>query len=349
MVAQIILSSKNIVPDGKNSSFVYNFPSSVSFPHHDIALQSINMFYSWTNINSTLGNQKMTVYHPANIVGPTVKQIDIILPEGQYEITDINNYLQFILIQNGCYMIAPGGNSFIFFITITLNTTQYGVNVTTYPFPPLTQFTYNGTTGIYTGNTGTQYAGWTTPVANTQTGALGFCGFVDNGTTYYNPALYIPAKMNEIFGYPADTYTIGVGPHGQVHPPGYITGLNFLYSNSSGGKILTYIGTMAPEVQPNSSVYVSISSIINQYAIPNSIIYALTPQVNFGEQIVEIPPQFAWNALMKGTQPQLRVQFLGADLNPLIILDPNITMIFVIRDRNELAFEDFLKQIKGSK
>ena len=61
MVATIVLNQSNIVPDGNNNTLVYKFPNSVSFPNHEIAVQSVNMFYSWTNINSApLANQNFS-------------------------------------------------------------------------------------------------------------------------------------------------------------------------------------------------------------------------------------------------------------------------------------------------
>ena len=46
MVATIVLNSTNIVGSG-NNQLVYTFPNSVSFPNHLIAVQSVNMYYSW--------------------------------------------------------------------------------------------------------------------------------------------------------------------------------------------------------------------------------------------------------------------------------------------------------------
>ena len=95
---------------------------------------------------------------------------------------------------------------------------------------------------------------------------------------------------------------------------------------------------MAPQVQPNSSIYFSISNIQNKYSIPNSIIYSLSPAVAFGEQITALPPQFAWNKLLSGTYNELRLTILGLDQSPLKSLDPkNITIVLVIQDTKDLT------------
>ena len=49
----IVLNSTNIVSGSNNSSLTYRFPNSVTFDDHQVAVQSVSMYYSWTNINAT--------------------------------------------------------------------------------------------------------------------------------------------------------------------------------------------------------------------------------------------------------------------------------------------------------
>jgi len=98
---------------------------------------------------------------------------------------------------------------------------------------------------------------------------------------------------------------------------------------------LSFLSSVAPNVQPNSVAYVAISNITNPYANPSSIIYSISPDVAFGELISQIPPQFCWTSLLQGTYNQLRVQLLGNDFQPLKILDPVMTIMLSIRDKSE--------------
>jgi hypothetical protein len=82
-------------------------------------------------------------------------------------------------------------------------------------------------------------------------------------------------------------------------------------------------------------VYLAISNIANPYAVPSSILYAIAPNVNFGSQIVEVPPQFAFNSLLAGTYAEIRLTILGSNLQPLPILDPNMTILLAIRNKKE--------------
>jgi len=98
---------------------------------------------------------------------------------------------------------------------------------------------------------------------------------------------------------------------------------------------LSYLSNVSPNVQPNSSVYVSISNINNPYSQPSSIIYSLSPSVAIGELIIETPPNFMWNKLIDGTYNELRLQFLGLDLQPLQLNDPNMTILLTVKDKDE--------------
>ena len=160
--------------------------------------------------------------------------------------------------------------------------------------------------------------------ASSNTGWVGF------PTTTFNPSLTIPNNLNKVLGFTA--------------PNPFVTSLN-----SGLGTNLSYVSNTAPQVHPNSSVYVSISNTANKYAIPNSIIYLLSPRVTFGEQINEYPPQFAWNKLLSGTYNELRISILGIDFSPLIILDPNMMIVLVIRDTQDIGLNDIISHAQGGK
>lgn len=197
----------------------------------------------------------------------------------------------------------------VYYAEFLINAQRYAVQINTFPVPT------------------TLPTGWSVPVASVSAGTAGWVGFP---TTTFNPQLIIPANLNKILGF--------------TTPIPYTTSLN-----SGAGTNLSYISNTAPQVQPNSSVYVSISNIANKYAIPNSIIYSLSPSVAFGEQINEYPPQFAWNKLLSGTYNELRIQILGIDFQPLTILDPNMTIVLVIRDTKDIGFHGLGDIISGGK
>jgi len=296
MVATIVLNGSNLINSGSgNNTFVYNFPNSVSFPHHEIAVQSVSMYYSWANINDTsLSNNRFTYTWK---VGATTTTHSVVIPTGLYEIVDINSYLQFVFIQNGHYLVNTAGQN-VYYAEMIVNPNLYAVQVNTFPIPTSLP------------------SGWTAPV--------GFAGFP---TGAFQTTLTFPANFNKIVG-----FTAGFATAGNATP-------SVNYSVTS---------TISPQVQPNANVYIGVSNISNPYAVPNSIIYAISPNVAFGSQIKETPPQFAWNKLLNGTYTQLRLQILGSDLSPLPILDPNMTIILCIRNTKE-SIDNLTQALEGGK
>jgi hypothetical protein len=131
-------------------------------------------------------------------------------------------------------------------------------------------------------------------------------------------------------GYPAGfTSTANVG--GGYVPPTPSAASNYEAIDTTTNT-LSYISNTAPQIQPNNNVLFSISNINNPYAQPSSIIYSLNPSVASGQQINVTPPNYMWNKLIEGTYNELRLTFLGSNLQPIRIADPNMTIILTIKD-----------------
>jgi hypothetical protein len=338
MVA-IVFNKNNIVNDG-NNTFVYNFPSTVSFPNHEIAVQSINMFYSWNNINVNSSNNTFKIYFPANINGAAssafsqLNEYTVTISAGHYEVADLNVLLQNFCLTNGLYLVNQNGEN-VFFMEFIVNPTSYAIQINITTFPQVHYFgssTGSGANTIWTG-TIAPFIGWKSPPLLNGVGI--FNGFPDyqsgpplNFITY-TPYVYLPSKFCFLLGYLPDTYTYG-GANGTVSntPPTVFDS----FSNYDFSIVFSFTGTLSPQVQPNSSIYFSLSNIQNNYAIPSSIIYSIAPTAIYGGQITNYPPQFAFNKLISGSYTQLRLTILGLNYQPITINDPNITITLVIRD-----------------
>ena len=279
MPSTITFTQRNIVPNSNNNTLIYQFPSSVNFQDHSVAVAQVNMFYSWTNINATpLNNNKFSYTWKIGSSAPTT--YNVVIPDGIYEITDLNNFLQFTMIANGTYYVNADGLN-VYYIEFLLNPTLYAVQINTYP-----QITALPT-------------GWTNP------------GGLTLSSTNINPTITLPGNFSSILGF-TDGYTT---PQPAV-----------------AGTIFSVLSQVAPQVQPNPSLFLTMNCIQNVYAIPSSIIYAITPITATGTQIADRPYQYSWNKLLSGTYNQLRIQLLGTDLGGINILDPNMTIILLIRD-----------------
>jgi len=295
----IVLNQKNIIPDGQNNKLIYKFPNSVQFKDNFIAVSSVSMYYSWFNITQAYINNTFTFTWTE---GTTTTTYTINIPDGLYEITTLNDLLQFNFIQQGLYLVNGSGQN-VYYAEFILNPSRYAVQLNTYMVP----------TALPTG--------WSNPanlVFPTQT---------------FNPSIATPANFCYILGF-APTFVSDSNTNNSYVPP---VGSTTISKNSATGTI-SYLSTSAPNLQPNSSILFALSNIDNKLAQPTSIIYSLVPAVNVGEIITETPPQFMWNKLIDGTYNELRLGILGTDLNPIKINDPNMTFLLTIRDKEDLGF-----------
>jgi hypothetical protein len=122
----IILNTANIVENSNNTKLVYNFPSGgYSFKNDMIALQSVYQYFSIFNITSDYGNNSFSyVWFDGD-------EYTITIPDGYYEISDLNSYFQSIMITNTHYMTNSAGQ-FIYFLEFIVNTSRYAVQINSY-------------------------------------------------------------------------------------------------------------------------------------------------------------------------------------------------------------------------
>jgi len=295
----IVLNSSNVVSNGLNSTLIYKFPNSVLFKNNNIAVSSISMYYSWFNISAAQGNNSFSYTWTVAAVTTTYT---IVIPDGLYEIDALNALLQFTMIQNGTYLIDSSGDN-VYYAEIAVNPARYAIQLNTFLVPIALPATY--------------------------VAPVGFVGFP---AVAQNPVVTFPPLFNEIVGYaPGFASNANVGN-------AYVPPVSQYVSKLANGT-LSYISTVSPNVQPNSSLYVSCSGINNPYSQPSSIIYSMTPSVAVGGLITEKPPNFVWNRLIDGTYNELRVTFLGTNLSPIKLNDNQITILLAIKDGDEIGLK----------
>jgi len=280
MVNTIILKSSNITDTTKNSTFEYNFPNSINFKNQELALIQASLYYTWFNISDELSNRTFSYQY---VVGTTTNTRTITLPEGLYEITDINKYLQYDFIDAGLYLIDSNGD-YVYYAEFLINTVLNSVDINTYAVPTSLP------------------AGYTAPA-----------NWVGYPTTTYNPNIRMASNFNQIVGYASD----------------FESGLS-----SGVGTTLTFNSSVAPNVNPNSSVLVECNLIDNPFGNPAGIIYAIVPTVGVGSLINVQPPEYAFNNIKDGVYNSLRIRLLNkTTLTPLTIQDGEITLILGIKEK----------------
>lgn len=126
----ILLNGNNLVSTPNKNKYRYYFPSGqYRFNKGDrVGLQSLIIPYSWYNITSTFNNNKFQYTWWNGIT------YDVNIPNSYMNVNDLNSYLQYTFIQNGHYLVDNNGN-YVYYLTLTYNTTRYAVQVTSYPLP----------------------------------------------------------------------------------------------------------------------------------------------------------------------------------------------------------------------
>lgn len=290
----IVMNSSNLVNNGQNNQMVYRFPNSVLFKDAQLAFVSCSMYYSWYNVASTLSNNTFS-YNWINGAG-VATTYTLTVPDGLYEISALNDFLQYSFIANGHYLVNASGEN-VYYGEFTVNPSRYAIQIDTYLFPTALP------------------VGWTNPAG------------VAFPPQSFNPIITLPSMINDILG-----YVVGFATNQNLNNA-YVPPTSTYVSKTATGT-LSYISTKAPNVQQNSSLLFSVSNINNPYSQPTSIVYTLVPTVNAGEIINDKPPNFIWNTLTDGTYNELRLTILGTNLNPIQINDPAITIVMAIKDKN---------------
>lgn len=129
----IILNSKNVDPSDF-SKYTYKFPrGSIQLRNASICLSQLQIFFSWRNIDDKLyNNSRFNLIFPEldGVVNFSVK-----IPDGNYSVEDLNNYLQLFMIRQNKYLVNTTTNQNLYFYEIISNRNTYKVSLISYPVP----------------------------------------------------------------------------------------------------------------------------------------------------------------------------------------------------------------------
>ena len=180
MAFTLVLNSSNVIGN-TNSQFKYNFLGG-NFVAKDMEMcvSALAIPYSFFNVSQFYNNQNFSLIFPT---GSTTTTLNITLPAGFYQISDINNYIQNQCISAGLYLVNSSAQN-VYYFNISLNVTYYAVQIVCLPVPTslATGYSY-ATSGFYSTLAGLP-------------------------TTGYTSQLVIPTSgsISTIIGFPAGTY-----------------------------------------------------------------------------------------------------------------------------------------------
>lgn len=277
----IIITQKNLVP-GTTNTFEYKFSNNVDFSNLDIGLSQASIFHSWFNITAAKNNNKFSIIHP--IAGAANTTLNFTIPDGGYEVSDLNNFLRYELLKNGFYLTNNTTGEQIVYAEFKVNPSVYKVEFISYPLPTSLPSGYS-----------------------------------------VGPSLVFPSTTRT----PQLSFT-------QVHFGNIIGFSPGTHPSSQPIVLTTSSSTKTPVVSDVQNVVITLSSCSNPFAPNSTIIYSVSPaSVSFGRLITDKPNQICWVPQQSSFRQSITLQLTNQDLQPIELQDTDITVILLIRFRDQ--------------
>lgn len=301
---------------GSNNTFTLTFPQNVTFKNREVALASINMYYAWTNISAAQGNNVIQYFWFANGTTNYSAAYTVTIPDGIWNISDINDFIHSTMVSNSHYLLDSNGN-YVYFLQLSVNLNLYCTQFDSFTIPTAAQLA-----GL----------GYTNPAS---------CPLPSAAS---NPVFYVPpattglvSSMPEILGVPSGVYPFtNANPpttppqlSGGVPPTVYNTATLTVYGTSA------YVtGATVPQVSPVSSVFVLLDNAISRQPTEGrpGILYSFTSgNVGIGQSISEKPPQLLWKTIDDNDYNSMTICLVDQDNNGIFNRDPQVNLILVHR------------------
>jgi hypothetical protein len=292
----LILNAQNVVQDGTNSKFLYNFPQGgYTFRNDLIAVQEISMFFSAFNVSAAYNNNQFSYIW----IDGTTHIVNI--PNSFLQVSDLNAYLQSIMVANTHYLINTIGDN-VYLLEIVVNQSLYAVQINNFVI----------SAALATTKT------WVLPVGATWV----------LPTNLILPYLVIPANndFGLLIGFTAGQYPAGTitgAPPAQIQTPAY-TGAQ------------SELSSFAPQITPYSSFLVYCSLVNNRAVIPSQLVYSFTPTGSTfgGLQVFSPTAELGWNKVEDGVYNSFIIEFRDQLGRQVTFQDPNTLITLYTRNRD---------------
>jgi len=295
----MILNSNNVA-SSLNSIYQFNFIGGAFDipPNSEICISSATIPYSWPNITSYYGNNTLTLNIPTAGVSNAYTQLPLIIPNGFYTQTSLNEYIQAQCIAIGFYLVNTTTGQNLYFFDLKPNAVYYSDQLFTFLVPTAA-------------NLATLYPGYRVPTVND--GGAAWWGFpITSITPQWN---ITNSKFGTVIG-----FSVG------LYPPGPAV------SNTANYNVLsnTFISTTVV----NSLVFRS-SLISNAITSPSDILDTM-PIVNgvgYGSQLNYAPSFEKFVSIQPSKVTTMTLNIVDQNYNPIQMLDNNVCISLLIRTR----------------
>lgn len=178
MSSFVLINKENYI---SQNQYKVNLPSSIDLNDYECAVASGFVYFAWFSISSQFNNNTFQLRVPS---GASYNDYTIIIPDGSYNISDLNNYLQYWFIENDLYLTNDSDATYKYYASFQLSPTSYSVMWITEPIPTTVPSGY------------TKPSGFTLPTSANQHIQL---TVLDNGFKNiigYTPATYPTSATN---------------------------------------------------------------------------------------------------------------------------------------------------------
>jgi hypothetical protein len=327
MSFSLLLNSSNVVGNN-NNTFRYNFvKGSFNVPEDsEIIVSQITIPYSFGNVSAVLGNNTFTYVMPTT--GTTATTNVVVLPDGFYDLNAINSALYADLRSKNYYFY----NNAVSTITPSTGSTAYPNII--YPI------SFSSVYSLYTNSITFQYIPTSAPNVLTQYGtgwvwALGT--FPNTATTPQVIITGVVSSTTTLFGnivgfisgtYPSSLITYSGAPTIFNTQPYVILG-NTLKASANNASVAN--PPFAPLATSVNSIVVHCDLVENNISIPSDVLDNFPINATYGSNISYLPIADNSMKLKSGTYQSLTISFTDQNFNPLLALDPNVSISLIIK------------------
>lgn len=281
-----------------NNIYTVSLASNTDLNKYDVAIGNGFVYYSWYNISAAQGNNSFQLVIPNAATTTTVKYT---IPDGAYNISTLNEWLEKQLVSGGYYLRYAGDatnittgavrQANIYPCKFQVNPATYSIQFISLGLPrtaDLVAPTFNGYTS----------GGFTLPTSANKSAQL-----IVSATN----------SFGSIIGYAASTFGSGTVTTGSTE-----------YTES----------TLIPNVNPISSVEMRLSCVSNIISQNSQLLHVFTNGgVRLGEIIDISPVQLSFIPCV-GQHRNLTLSFYDQTGRVLNMLDSNIVIKLVFKPKN---------------
>ena len=250
--------------------------------------------------------------------------LNVTIPDGFYDATSLNYFLQNICIANNLYLTDSTGSGInTYFFEILQNSTYYGFQLNIYPLPQKMPQTLTYPTG----------AAWT----------------LLNNSNVYTPQIILPPSLQKYFGFSSNIVAKSSGKitidssSGYMYIPTSTTSLqtsspnSYLNNMQSVVSTYTFVSDVCPIIHTVNSLVMDCNLICSKYNSERSnTFFSIPMSATFGNLITVGPFPPCLCNIYGGNYQSIELSFFDTLGSPVNLRDADATITLVLSVENDV-------------